>query len=167
MEGYFDDPAATAEAFEGGFLRTGDLGYLDGGELFVTGRKKEIIIKGGHNLLPSVIEEIASSVEDVRSGCVVAVGVRSPEDETELVYVVAETKLDRAEHEGLGERVRRALHRAGDRRRSPGLRAARRFAEDDERQAAAARGRGGDRRRKGPSTRFEAMLHFKARRRTP
>lgn len=109
MEGYFDDPAATADVFEGDFLRTGDLGYLDGGELFVTGRKKEIIIKGGHNLLPSVIEEIVSTVEDVRSGCVAAVGVRSQADETELVYVVAETKLEPREHQGLGERVRNAL----------------------------------------------------------
>ncbi len=109
MEGYSDDPAATAEVLRDGWLRTGDLGFVDGGELFVTGRKKEIIIKGGQNLLPSVIEEITSEVEDVRSGCVVAVGVRAQEDETELVYVAAETKLDRGAHDALDARVRAAL----------------------------------------------------------
>jgi acyl-CoA synthetase (AMP-forming)/AMP-acid ligase II len=113
MQGYCDDPVATAEALRDGWLHTGDLGYLDEAGLFVTGRKKEIIIKGGHNLIPSVIEEIASGVEGVRTGCVVAVGVRSPEDETELVHVVAETKLERPEHEALAERVRAALFANG------------------------------------------------------
>ena len=109
MHEYLDDPAATAAVFRDGYLRTGDLGYLDAGELFVTGRKKDLIIKGGHNLLPSVIEEIVSEVEDVRSGCVVAVGVRAEADETEFVYVLAETKLDRGAHDALAERVRAAL----------------------------------------------------------
>ncbi|MDI1433719.1 AMP-binding protein [Polyangium sorediatum] len=109
MHEYLDDPMATAAVFRDGYLRTGDLGYLDAGELFVTGRKKDLIIKGGHNLLPSVIEEIVSEVEDVRSGCVVAVGARAEADETELVYVIAETKLDRGAHDALGERVRAAL----------------------------------------------------------
>jgi acyl-CoA synthetase (AMP-forming)/AMP-acid ligase II len=109
MTGYCDDPVATADALQGGWLRTGDLGYLDKGGLFVTGRKKEIIIRGGHNVMPSVIEEIASEVEGVRSGCVVAVGVRSSEDETERVHVVAETKLEPAEHDALLERLQAAL----------------------------------------------------------
>ncbi|MDC3959710.1 AMP-binding protein [Polyangium jinanense] len=109
MHEYLDDRAATAAVFRDGYLRTGDLGYVDRGELFVTGRKKDLIIKGGHNLLPSVIEEIVSEVEDVRNGCVVAVGVRAAADETELVYVIAETKLDPTAHDALGERVRAAL----------------------------------------------------------
>jgi acyl-CoA synthetase (AMP-forming)/AMP-acid ligase II len=113
MAGYYEDAQATAEAFEGGWLRTGDLGYLSDGELFVTGRKKELIIKGGHNMLPSVIEEIVSGVDGVRSGCVVAVGVRSPEDETELVYVAAETKLGPEDHAALSARAREALSAHG------------------------------------------------------
>lgn len=113
MTGYYEDAQATAEAFEGGWLRTGDLGYLSDGELFVTGRKKELIIKGGHNVLPSVIEEIVSGVDGVRSGCVVAVGVRSPEDETELVYVAAETKLGPEDHAALSARAREALSAHG------------------------------------------------------
>lgn len=109
MQGYHDDPEATAEALRGGWLRTGDLGYLGEGELFITGRKKEIIIRGGHNLMPSVIEEVASGVEGVRSGCVAAVGARSAEDETEMVHLVAETRADAEEHAALEDRLRRAL----------------------------------------------------------
>jgi acyl-CoA synthetase (AMP-forming)/AMP-acid ligase II len=113
MEGYHDDPEATEAAFNGGWLMTGDLGYRSDGELFITGRKKELIIKGGHNLIPSVLEEIVGEVEDVRSGCVAAVGVRSPEDETEMVYVVAETKLDPSAHDALTARIRAALQTRG------------------------------------------------------
>ncbi|APR83867.1 Non-ribosomal peptide synthase [Minicystis rosea] len=113
MCGYDDDAEATARAFEGRFLRTGDLGYVDGDSLFITGRRKELIIKGGHNLIPSVIEDIASEVEGVRAGCVAAVGVRSPEDETELCHVVAETKADEGEHAMIAARVREALKAQG------------------------------------------------------
>jgi acyl-CoA synthetase (AMP-forming)/AMP-acid ligase II len=113
MCGYHEDAEATAGAFAGGFLRTGDLGYLHEGTLFITGRKKELIIKGGHNLIPSVIEEIVSGVEGVRPGCVAAVGVHVPEDETELCHVIAETKVDPDEHAALALRIRTALQAQG------------------------------------------------------
>jgi acyl-CoA synthetase (AMP-forming)/AMP-acid ligase II len=109
MQGYYRDPKATSEAMREGWLRTGDLGYLADGELFITGRKKELIIKGGHNLIPSVIEELAGTVEGVRSGCVVAVGVRAEDVQTERVYVVAETKVEPAERPALAERIRETL----------------------------------------------------------
>ena len=107
MDGSYGDPQASAVAID--WLRTGDLGYLSDGELFVTGRVKDLIIKGGHNLLPAPIEEIAGAVEGVRAGCVVAVGVPSQRRATELVYVVAETKAAEAQHAQLARRVRDAL----------------------------------------------------------
>lgn len=113
MEGYYNEPEATAEALVGGWLRTGDLGFLDGGTLFVTGRKKEVIIKGGHTMIPAVIEEIAARVEGIRAGCVVAVGLYVEERQTEAVYVVAETRADAAEHAALSERVREMLRANG------------------------------------------------------
>lgn len=113
MEGYYEDPEATRDAIREGFLRTGDLGYVAEGDLFVTGRKKEIIIKAGKNLAPAMLEEVAASVPGVRAGCVAAVGVRSIARETEVVYVVAETKADPAEHEAIAERVREALKAHG------------------------------------------------------
>jgi long-chain acyl-CoA synthetase len=58
MAGYWQDPASTAEAFTSEWFRTGDIGYLDeDGYLFITDRKKELIIKGGENISPREIEE--------------------------------------------------------------------------------------------------------------
>ena len=57
MKGYYKAPEATAETLRGGWLRTGDIGYLDDeGYLYITDRKKDMIIKGGYNLYPSEIE---------------------------------------------------------------------------------------------------------------
>ncbi len=64
----------------------------------MTGRVKDLIIKGGHNLMPAPVEEIACAVDGVRAGCVAAVGVPSQRRGTELVVVVAETKADEADH---------------------------------------------------------------------
>jgi acyl-CoA synthetase (AMP-forming)/AMP-acid ligase II len=113
MTGYHRDPDATAAALKDGWLVTGDLGYLADGELFITGRRKEIIIKGGRNYAPAAIEEIASNVPGVRAGCVAAIGVRSEERQTEMLCVVAETKLEPSEHEALAERLREALKAHG------------------------------------------------------
>jgi acyl-CoA synthetase (AMP-forming)/AMP-acid ligase II len=69
-----------------------------------------VIIKGGHNLLPAPIEEIAGAVDGVRAGCVAAVGVPSAQRATELVYVVAETKVSGEDARAqLARRVREAL----------------------------------------------------------
>lgn len=90
--GYYQQPEATRALFRDGWLVSGDLGYLAGGELFVTGRKKDLIIKGGRNLYPYEIEEAAGEVAGVRKGCVAAFGVRETARGTEQVVVVAETK---------------------------------------------------------------------------
>jgi fatty-acyl-CoA synthase len=111
--GYYDEPEETTAVFRDGWLHTGDLGYLAEGALFITGRKKELIIKGGQNLIPSVIEEIAGNVPGLRTGAVAPVGVRSPELETELVCIVAETRQDPADHPALAESVRLALQEKG------------------------------------------------------
>ena len=109
--GYYREPEATEEALRGGRLHTGDLGYQADRLLFITGRKKEIIIKGGHNLIPSALEEIVATVEGVRAGAVAAVGVRSAARETEMVCIVAETRLAPGEHGALNQAIRAALKR--------------------------------------------------------
>jgi fatty-acyl-CoA synthase len=113
MEGYYREPKLTAAAVQEGWLRTGDLGYQANGGYFIAGRKKELIIKGGHNLIPSILEELASEVEGVRAGCVAAVGVRSEQRQTELAYVLAETKLEAEALGLLGERIRERLRAHG------------------------------------------------------
>ena len=75
MAGYFGDEAATAEAITpDGWLRTGDLGHLDSdGYLRITGRAKDMIIRGGENLDPAEIETALRAVEGVIDACVVGV----------------------------------------------------------------------------------------------
>ena len=63
MLGYWNDPEATAEVLRGGWLHTGDLGFLSAaGEVHITGRTKEVLILGGSNLMPQEIEWVAESV---------------------------------------------------------------------------------------------------------
>ncbi|MEV0895367.1 long-chain fatty acid--CoA ligase [Actinoplanes sp. NPDC049802] len=74
MRGYHDAPEATAEAFEGGWFHTGDLGYVDGdGYLFIVDRKKELIIRGGYNVYPREVEEVLHQHPDVLMAAVVGV----------------------------------------------------------------------------------------------
>jgi len=96
--GYFRQPEATAALMlPNGLMDTGDLGYLAEGELFVTGRAKDLIIKGGRNLVPQEIEEVAGAVRGVRRGCVAAFGVEHTSQGTELLVIVAETREKRRE----------------------------------------------------------------------
>ncbi len=90
--GYYRQPEATRSLFRDGWLVSGDLGYLAEGELFVTGRKKDLIIKRGRNLYPYEIEEVAGEVPGIRKGCVAAFGIKEATQGTEKVIVVAETK---------------------------------------------------------------------------
>jgi len=97
MQGYFKNPSATAAVMrEEGWVDTGDLGYLADDELFVTARIKDVIIKGGRNLYPQEVEEVASEVHGVRQGCVAAFGISDTRLGTEKLVVVAETReMDR------------------------------------------------------------------------
>jgi fatty-acyl-CoA synthase len=92
--GYFRQPEATAAVtLPGGFFDSGDLAYRAEGEVYVCGRRKDLIIKGGRNLVPQEIEEAAASVEGVRRGCVVAFGVPNAALGTEALVVLAETRV--------------------------------------------------------------------------
>lgn len=72
MRGYLDDPSATAEAFEDGWLRTGDLGRVDsGGRLFVVDRLKDLILRGGHNVYPSEVEHALVEHPAIREAAVI------------------------------------------------------------------------------------------------
>ncbi len=94
MQGYFENPEATAAVVrEGGWIDTGDLGFLDDeGDLFVTGRAKDVIIAGGRNIYPQEVEEAVADVPGIRRGCVAAFGVQDARSGTERLVVVAETR---------------------------------------------------------------------------
>ena len=96
--GYYRNAEATlAIRGEDGFLDTGDLAYIADGELYITGRLKDLIIRGGRNLVAAEIEEAASEVPGVRKGCLAAFGVNEPRSGTEQVVIVAETKAQTVE----------------------------------------------------------------------
>ncbi|MBL8020010.1 MAG: long-chain-fatty-acid--CoA ligase [Leptospirales bacterium] len=72
MKGYYNNPEASAKALSNGWLRTGDLGYRDqDGYYFISGRKKEMIIRGGENIYPREIEEVLYEMPDVQDCAVV------------------------------------------------------------------------------------------------
>ncbi|TIC82067.1 AMP-binding protein [Crenobacter intestini] len=91
--GYFDNPAATAKLFDGAWLNTGDLGYLADGELFITGREKDIIIRGGHNIHPQELEEAVGRIAGVRAGNVVVFAATDEGAGTERLVVLAEVRV--------------------------------------------------------------------------
>ena len=91
LTGYYHRPDATAQAFHEGWYLTGDLGYLADGEVYITGRKKDLIIVGGKNVYPQDLEYVANEVEGVYPGRVVAFGVYDENAGTEEVVLVAET----------------------------------------------------------------------------
>jgi fatty-acyl-CoA synthase len=104
--GYFNNPDASAKVFRNGLLHTGDLGYLHEGNLYITGRVKDLIIHNGRNIHPHAIEWVAEQVHGARKGNIVAVSV--PGEETERIVVVMET--DARRDETLVSRVKTAVH---------------------------------------------------------
>lgn len=92
MQGYYKNPTATNAVYHEGWWDTGDLGYFAEGELFITGRKKDLIIKAGRNIYPETIEESTGNVIGVRKGCVIAFGVSDATLGTEKIIIVAESK---------------------------------------------------------------------------
>ena len=98
--GYFNNRAATQALFplgepvhgEFAWVNSGDRAYRAEGEIFVTGRVKDIIIKGGRNLYPHEVEELAGHAEGIRKGCIVAFGLKDEGSGTEKLVVVAESR---------------------------------------------------------------------------
>ncbi len=92
MAQYYRNPTATSRAvLPDGWIDSGDLAYMSDGELFVTGRVKDLIIKAGRNLVPQEIEEVVGSIEGIRKGCVAAFGVADASTGTERLIVLAES----------------------------------------------------------------------------
>lgn len=99
MSGYHNQPEASAEAMENGWLKTGDLGYSDAdGYLYIVGRKKELIIRGGQNIYPREIEEALLKMDRVADAAVIGI----PDDymgERVKAFVVVENGASLTEDE--------------------------------------------------------------------
>ncbi|MCF8199848.1 MAG: AMP-binding protein [Sulfuritalea sp.] len=90
--GYFHNEEASAGLIRDGWLDSGDLAYLAAGDIFITGRIKDTIIRGGRNLYPYELEEAVGAIPGVRRGCVAVFGVAVAGQGTEKLVVVAESR---------------------------------------------------------------------------
>lgn len=113
LQSYFGNPEATrAIKDESGWVSTGDLAYLDQGELYITGRTKDIIVKAGRNLHPQDIEQVVAEVDGVRRGCVAAFGVSQSQSGSEQLVVVFESRLRGSQAKKLQSEVQRRVAQA-------------------------------------------------------
>jgi 1-acyl-sn-glycerol-3-phosphate acyltransferase len=113
--GYLDNPAKSRELFDGEWLNSGDLAYIAGGDVFITGRFKDIIIRAGRHIYPEEIEAAVGDVDRVRKGCVAVFGTQDLRTGTERVIVVAETRETAQDAlAGLSEQVEQAATRLLD-----------------------------------------------------
>ena len=111
FEGYFRQPDVTETSFHEDWFRTGDLGYLAEGQLFLCGRKKDLIIVGGSNVHPEHLEAAARAALDAQAGRIVAFGIPDEEVGTEVPVVVCELAqhLPDTERDALAQRVRQRV----------------------------------------------------------
>jgi acyl carrier protein len=92
-KGYFQNPEKTAELFQDGWLDSGDLAYIAEGELYLTGRIKDVIIRAGRKIHPFELEQAVGSLVGVRRGGVVVFGLFDEKAGTERLVVIAETSF--------------------------------------------------------------------------
>jgi fatty-acyl-CoA synthase len=109
FEGYFNDPDATTAAHVDGWYRTGDLGYAVGGDIFVTGRKKDVLIVGGVNVFPQDIEAAVSEVDGVLAGRVSASSEFDAAVQSERIVILFESDVQGPELRRLTLEIRQRL----------------------------------------------------------
>jgi acyl-CoA synthetase (AMP-forming)/AMP-acid ligase II/aryl carrier-like protein len=115
-KGYFENPEANAKGFTAPdsdgtrWLRTGDLGMMKGGKLFITGRAKEIIFVNGQNYYPHDIESIAIRAEGLELGKAVAVGVRAKGASTDDLILFVLHRMDMKEFMPIAAQVARLVN---------------------------------------------------------
>jgi acyl-CoA synthetase (AMP-forming)/AMP-acid ligase II len=99
LTGYYNRPDLSERAFLDGWYLTGDYGYLSDGELFVSGRKKDMIIVGGKNVYPQDLEMLTYEVPGVHAGRAVAFGMFDETQGTEEIVIVAEVDSEDADEQ--------------------------------------------------------------------
>ena len=104
--GYYRNSEATRDLLCGEWMNTGDYGYIAGGDIHITGRIKDTIIRAGRNIHPYELEEAIGSLDGIRKGCVAVFGSRDERSGTERVIVLAETReADAGRRETLRSRI--------------------------------------------------------------
>ena len=90
--GYFRNPEATKALLDGEWRNAGDLGYMADGEIFITGRQKDLIIRAGRNIFPAELEEAVGNLDGIQKGNVAVFGSPDPATGTERLVVMAESR---------------------------------------------------------------------------
>jgi len=104
--GYYRNPEATRDLLDGEWINTGDYGYIAAGDLHISGRIKDTIIRAGRNIHPYELEEAVGNLEGIRKGCVAVFGSRDTRSGTEKIVVLAETReTDATKREALKARI--------------------------------------------------------------
>lgn len=107
FQGYYNRPDLTQKAIRDGWYYTGDLGFLLDRELYVVGRKKDLLIIGGENIYPQDIEDIVCSHPAIHDGRAIALGMFNPDLGTEDIVVVAE--VENEEHLQCADEIDREI----------------------------------------------------------
>jgi len=109
FQGYYNNPEATAAALRDRWFLTGDLGAIVDGEVYITGRLKDVIIVNGRNFYAHDIEECVSRLPGVKPGRAAAFAVDNEIGGTEEVVVVAETELERERYREIGRMIKQTI----------------------------------------------------------
>ena len=91
-QGYYRNPEATKDLFNGEWLDSGDMAYIAEGMVYLTGRAKDIIIRAGRNIYPQEVEEALNGVPGLRRGCSAVFGSTDTATGTERLIVLSETR---------------------------------------------------------------------------
>lgn len=109
---YYHRSDFTKKAFQDGWYLTGDFGYIANGEVYITGRKKDLIIVGGKNIYPQDLEQLAMDVPQIHPGRVVTFGIFNETTGTEDVVLVAEVETqDADERQRIADQIRQVVTR--------------------------------------------------------
>lgn len=91
-QGYYQRPELNKDLFKDGYLVTGDMGYMADGELYITGRKKDLIIVNGMNINAEELETYATTIKEVRAGRLAAFAKKDSNTDSEKVHIIIETR---------------------------------------------------------------------------
>jgi len=112
FSGYFANAEATAKAFDGEWYKSGDIGFIDDGQIYVSGRRKEMLIVHGRNYYAHDIESVAGAVEGVIPGRVVVFGVTDEAVGSEEAIILAETDAPAQAHLAMRRELKRRVYGA-------------------------------------------------------
>jgi acyl-CoA synthetase (AMP-forming)/AMP-acid ligase II len=111
LEGYYNREKVTEKSFINGWFKTGDYGYIADSEVYISGRKKDLIIVGGKNIYPKDLETITMGVKGIHPGRVVAFGIYNEIKGTEDVVIIAEIEEEYlGKKESISDEIRKKVN---------------------------------------------------------